>query len=150
MAHNVQVLLSLILLSQIDVSIENSLDTRVQWLHKLLSERRENHAETATAVLGVVKALDVGFLKVLLSQDLTSQKDKAGAFHRHNVGEGLAALGRNVIRPVRSVLREDRWPAGDVDVDVLRVLVVSKECLSVLPAVKACDLSELGFRNISQ
>jgi hypothetical protein len=66
------------------------------------------------------------------------------------MGEGLAALRRDVIRPFRSVLREDRWPAGYVDVDVLRVLVVSKECLSVLPAVKACDLSELGFRNISQ
>jgi hypothetical protein len=66
------------------------------------------------------------------------------------MGEGFTALRRDVIRPFRSILRENRWPTGDVDVDVLRVLVVSKECLSVLPAVKACDLSELGFRNISQ
>jgi hypothetical protein len=66
------------------------------------------------------------------------------------MGESFTALRRNVIRPFRSMLRKNRWPARDVDVDILRVLVVSKECLSVLPAVKACDLSELRFRNIIQ
>lgn len=38
-SHNIQILLSLIFLTQLNISIQNTLDTRIQSLHKLLAKR---------------------------------------------------------------------------------------------------------------
>ena len=36
----------------------------------------------------------------------------------------------------------ERWPASDVDVDTLRVLVVTQEWLQMLPAIQATNLAK--------
>jgi hypothetical protein len=66
------------------------------------------------------------------------------------VGECFAAVGRDVVGPVVVVLGEDGWPAGNVDVDVLGVFVVSEESLRVFPAIEARYLAELGGVHVVQ
>jgi hypothetical protein len=66
------------------------------------------------------------------------------------VGEGFAAFGRDVMGPVFADRWEEGWPARDVDVDVLRVFVVAKEGLGVLPAVETCNISKLGLYHVVQ
>ena len=135
MSHNIQVLLSLVLLTQVNISIQDTLSTRIQRLHEFLAKRREDHSESAAAVLGVVEAFEVGFLNVLLSENLAGKNDETSAFHGDNMGEGLAAFGRDMMGPVFTDRWEEGGPAGDVDVDILGVFVVAEEGLSVFPAV---------------
>lgn len=64
--------------------------------------------------------------------------------------EGLAAFGRDVMGPVFTDGWKEGGSAGDVDVDVLRVFVVAKEGLCVLPTIETCDFSELGLNYVVQ
>jgi hypothetical protein len=150
MANDIQVLLRLVLLLKVNISIKNAFLMWIERLHKLLSERREDHTEATTRLLGIVIAFNVGLLMVLLSHDLACKKNKARSFHGDDVRESLAAFGCDMVGPLGDVLGEDGWPAGDMDVNILGVLVVAQECLSVLPAVKARNLSKLGVGNVGQ
>lgn len=66
------------------------------------------------------------------------------------MGEGLAAFGCDMMGPVFTDRWEEGGPAGDVDVDILRVFVVAEEGLSVFPAVETGNLSELGLNYVVQ
>lgn len=59
------------------------------------------------------------------------------------MSETLTGFASDVVGPFRVLWnRPDQGPTGNVDVDVLRVLVVSKEGLRVLPAVETADTTE--------
>lgn len=62
--------------------------------------------------------------------------------------EGLAAFGRNMVRPLWDILLEDGRPAGDMNINILGILVVPQQCLRVLPAVESCYLAKLGVDDI--
>lgn len=149
-ADNVQVLLRLVLLLKVDISVKNTLLVRSKGLDKLLSERREDHTEATARLLSIVVALNVRLLMVLLSHDLTCQKNEAGSLHGDDVREGLAAFGSDMVRPLGDVLGEDRRPAGDVDIDILGVFIVAEKCLGVLPAVKTSNPAEFRVGDIGQ
>lgn len=149
-ADNVQVLLRLVLLLKVDISVKNTLLVRSKGLDKLLSERREDHTEAAARLLSIVVALNVRLLMVLLSHDLTCQKNEAGSLHGDDVREGLAAFGSDMVWPLGDVLGEDRRPAGDVDIDILGVFIVAEKRLGVLPAVKTSNPAEFRVGDIGQ
>lgn len=149
-SDNVQVLLRLVLLLKVDISVKNTLLVRSEGLDKLLSERREDHTEAAARLLSIVVALNVRLLMVLLSHDLTCQKNEAGSLHGDDVREGLAAFGSDMVWPLGDVLGEDRRPAGDVDIDILGVFIVAEKRLGVLPAVKTSNPAEFRVGDIGQ
>lgn len=100
----------------------------------------------------ILKLVDSASLEALLGEDLRGDCDKAGTLERDDLREAEAHLVSDVTWPggVRlSVLlrrRPEGWPAGNVHIDVLLVLVVSEESLGMLPAVETSDsdIRELG------
>lgn len=149
-SDNIEVLLRLGLLREVDISIQDALLPRRRALHQLLAKGRVNHAEAAARadrVCRVPKLVDPAPLLGLLADDLRADHNEARALERHHLREAHAHLVRDVVRPVglpdavlvRRVRPED-GPAGDVQIDVLLVLVVAQERLRVLPAVEATDL----------
>lgn len=143
-SNSIKVLFSLVLLLDINLSIQDTLLVRLQWLDKFLSEWRKDGTEATSALFRVSVTLNVGRLLALLGEDLTRQDNKACTLLRQDIGKVLACLWDDVVGPPGIVLREDGRPAGDMNIHILRVLVVSQKRLAVLPAVKSSNSAELG------
>lgn len=148
-SDNIQVLLRFGLLGKINLGVQNPFFVRGETRRQLLAPGRVNHAKPTSVggmIVGIPELINAASLLRFLGADLRANHHEAGALERHDLGETQAHLVGDVARPVVvkvsirvTGLGSDQRPAGDVQVDVLLILVVSQHRLGMLPAVEAAD-----------
>lgn len=145
MTNNIERLLGNQLVVEVDIGVENGLDASVRSLAERLTLGAEDLREAAARKLSIRPLVDAALERALLRDDLRADRSEAGAFHGHDLRELL--VHRAGDRVAHFWALKDGGPRGDVDVDILGVLVVAEESLRVFPAVETADVTVLGRRD---
>ena len=140
MPNNIKKLLRLQLPLQINIRVQNPLLTRPQHLTQRLSLESKNLRKSTPRQTRILPTLHPIPPRILFLHNLTTNKHTARPLKRHRLRNSPTHRPASLVAPL--LLQGLRCvphsrPAGDVDVNVLRVFVVAEEWLGVFPAVEA-------------
>lgn len=124
-------------------------------LDQLLAIRSEDPTEASTWRFGIFETHKLTpFSTALILQDLTRQDHKRRSFHGHDLAQASIHFTSDMVLPSRNFVLggfvPDQRPRCHVNVDVLSVLVVAEQRLTMLPAIQTSNLAERRRHNTLQ
>lgn len=147
--NDVQVTLRLQLVVEINVGVKDNFLAWVWGFDQRLASWAVDHGESSAWALDEIPILDPVLLLALLGHDLRCKDHKGATLHSHYLSKHSAHVRRDMILQSAVIIPDER-PAGHVNVDILRVLVVTQKGLCVFPAVETSDISVGGWHDSLQ
>ena len=113
-------------------------------ISECLTQRRtirpKDHGKASTWCFCEWRMRQLGLFFVCLGQHLRGHEHETCSFHRHELAGAALGIGSHVVGKWHTFrFVPERWPASDVNINALRILVITQKRLEMLPAIEAAD-----------